>query len=163
MLSTLIMVLLALLQGDTVPPKPLLLLNGTAHLGEGVIIPHAALAIAGDSISLLGDARVLRIDKSYYRIANVYGQHIYPARLIAASAAASRAAEGHPSVPIGEDQMLIPRLLTQKDHALRLGAPATLLVTDTPMSHETPPQVQRAFVAGQEVALPDSPAQTCRP
>lgn len=138
------------------PPKPVLLLNATVHLADSITIPNAALAIAGDSISLLGDARVLRIDKAYYEIVDAFGQHIYPGQIVASGDSHSALPRNTPSVSLDRGRVLIPRRVTKKDNLLREGARATLIVTDTLMADDTHPRVLRAFVAGRAVALPDS-------
>ena len=136
------------------PDKPSLLLNATVHLGDGSTIPNAALAISGDTISLLGDARVLRIDPSYFDITKLYGTHVYPGRIISGlrqptyqPAFAKRLA-----VPLAGDSVLVPQLLTEQP--LRTGSIATLVVADTLLSETTAPHVLHAFVRGQAVALP---------
>ena len=152
------LILLILLPKEVQEPKPLLLLNGTVHLGDGTTISNAALAIAGDSISLLGDARVLRMDMTHFEVVGVFGNHIYPAQVFQLSDSIAHEVSHSLAVPLNRHQVLAPRQRTKKTFRLQEGMPATLLVTDTLMAEDTRPQVLRAFVTGQAVALPDSSA-----
>lgn len=152
----LITLLLTLLPPVFQSPKPVLLLNGTVHLAEGSTIPNAALAIAGDSISLLGDARGLRINKAYYEVVDAFGQHIYPGQIVASEDSSLLAVDNTLLVSLYRGRVLIPRHVASIDHSLREGARATLIVTDTLIAANTRPRVLRAFVAGQAIALPDS-------
>ena len=154
----LVIALLVLLPEVPQPPKPTLLLNGTVHLGNGTTIPNAALAITGDSISLLGDARVLRMDMTYFDVIGVFGSHIYPAQVVPSSDLPTGGAANAFSIPLDSGQRLVPRPVTKKKFRLREGMPATLIVTDTLMADDTRPQVLWAFMKGQVVVLPDSSA-----
>ncbi len=59
-------------------PISILFQGATIHTENG-IIENGVFGIRGDSIVLVGDARVVRIDKSAYeKIVNVEGKHIYP-------------------------------------------------------------------------------------
>lgn len=59
-------------------PKSILFQGAIIHTENG-IIENGVLGIRGDSIVLVGDARVVRIDKSAYeQILDVQGQHIFP-------------------------------------------------------------------------------------
>lgn len=156
MLKLLLISLLALLTtvSDERPKKPTLLLNATVHLGDGSEIPNAALAISGDTISLLGDARRLRIDPSYYEVVKLYSTHVYPARVIHRLAQPAYQPEfaQRLSVSVSGDSVLVPQLLTKK--LLQTGSTATIIVTDTLLSETTAPHLLHAFVRGQAVALP---------
>ena len=59
--------------------KTILLLNGTAHLGNGNVIENSAIAFSNGKITLAADATLIRIDKNAFdTIINVAGKHIYP-------------------------------------------------------------------------------------
>ncbi|MBL4734606.1 MAG: amidohydrolase family protein, partial [Flavobacteriales bacterium] len=59
--------------------KTILFLNGTAHLGNGEVIENAAIAFKGSKLSLVADARLIRIDKSAFdTIIEIPGKHVYP-------------------------------------------------------------------------------------
>jgi len=64
--------------------KPVLLLNPTVYTGGGEVYENAALAFEGEAITLLADARLIRIDMSAYDVVEAYGLHVYPARLVEA-------------------------------------------------------------------------------
>ena len=64
--------------------KPVVLLNGTAHLGNGTVMEHAAIGMEGGKITFVADARTLRLDPEAVHIIDVTGKHIYPG-LIAAN------------------------------------------------------------------------------
>lgn len=60
-------------------PKSILIINGTAHLGTGEVIPNSVIGIRDGKISLVGDATVIRIDRSAYsEVIDAGGKHIYP-------------------------------------------------------------------------------------
>src|SRR5687767_11041585 len=46
--------------------KNILLMNGTAHLGNGKVIENSAVAFKDGKITLVADATVIRIDKTAY-------------------------------------------------------------------------------------------------
>lgn len=59
--------------------KKILLLNGTAHLGNGTVIENAAIGFEKGKLTLVGDARVIRINPAAWdTIIRVEGKHIYP-------------------------------------------------------------------------------------
>ena len=158
----LVALLLVLFQQAPQSPKPVLLLNGTVHLGDGTTIPNAALAIASDSISLLGDARMLRIDKAYYEIVDAFSLHIYPGQVVVHPSLVGEPTEtGNLPVLLDSGLVLVPQLHTGEGYQLQEGAPATLLVTDIALTADTQPHVRYAFVKGRAVALPDSSAHHC--
>jgi len=59
--------------------KPVLLLNPTVHTGSSEVYENAALAFEGENITLLADARLIRLDLSAYEVVKAYGLHVYPA------------------------------------------------------------------------------------
>ena len=58
--------------------KPILLLNGTAHLGDGKVIANAAIGFENGRLSLVADATTIRLDKSKFEIIDCSGKQIYP-------------------------------------------------------------------------------------
>jgi imidazolonepropionase-like amidohydrolase len=59
--------------------KSVLILNGTAHLGNGKIIKNAAISFENGKLTLVEDATRIKIDFSKYdTIIKVSGKHIYP-------------------------------------------------------------------------------------
>jgi imidazolonepropionase-like amidohydrolase len=59
--------------------KSILLMNGIAHLGNGNIIENSVIAFAAGKLTMVADARVVKIDpKAFDTIINVQGKHIYP-------------------------------------------------------------------------------------
>lgn len=66
-----------------VPAKPqtkrILLMNGTAHIGNGKVIENSAIGLKNGKISLVADATTIRIDMTQYdTVINVSGKHVYP-------------------------------------------------------------------------------------
>ncbi len=59
--------------------KPVLLMNASVHQGNGEVIENAALAFDTGKITLLADARVIRLDMRAFEVIDAYGSHIYPA------------------------------------------------------------------------------------
>ncbi|NUM51619.1 MAG: amidohydrolase family protein [Flavobacteriales bacterium] len=56
-----------------------LIKNATAHLGNGHIIENSVIAFEDGKITLIGDARVVRLDMSTYnRVIDGTGKHVYP-------------------------------------------------------------------------------------
>ncbi len=59
--------------------KHTLLMNGTAHIGNGIIIENSYIAIKDDKIELVADARTMRIDITKFdTVINISGKHVYP-------------------------------------------------------------------------------------
>jgi imidazolonepropionase-like amidohydrolase len=59
--------------------KRVLLSNGIAHLGNGVVLENSLIAFSDGKIELVADARVTKIDISKFDTTiNLYGKHIYP-------------------------------------------------------------------------------------
>lgn len=60
-------------------PQAVLLLNGTAHIGNGSVIQNSAIALRGGKIDFVADATTIRIDQSAFdTIINIAGKHVYP-------------------------------------------------------------------------------------
>src|SRR4051812_14010054 len=56
-----------------------LVMNGTAHLGNGQVIQNSVLGFDKGKLTLVGDATTVRIDKSAYkRTIDATGKQIYP-------------------------------------------------------------------------------------
>lgn len=59
--------------------KSILLLNGTAHIGNGKVIPRSAIAFEQGKITMVLDAFDARMDSSIYdTIIHIDGKHVYP-------------------------------------------------------------------------------------
>jgi imidazolonepropionase-like amidohydrolase len=59
--------------------KSILLMNGTAHLGNGQVIENSVVGFKDGKITLVGDARLVRIDKAAWDTTiNCSGKQIYP-------------------------------------------------------------------------------------
>lgn len=58
--------------------KPILLMNGIAHLGNGQIINNSAIGFEKGKLTMVADATVVRIDMAKYEVINVEGMHVYP-------------------------------------------------------------------------------------
>ncbi len=58
--------------------KPLILYGGTAHIGDGRVIEHAAIGIENGIITFVADATTIRIDTNKASVIDVTGQQVYP-------------------------------------------------------------------------------------
>lgn len=59
--------------------KSVLILNATAHLGNGEIIENSAIGFVDGKINLVADARVIRLGEGAYDITiDAAGKHVYP-------------------------------------------------------------------------------------
>ncbi|MBL4652651.1 MAG: amidohydrolase family protein [Flavobacteriales bacterium] len=69
-------------QVPTPTPKQtnkVLILNAVAHLGNGKVIENSAIAFENGKITLVADARTIKLDMAYYdEIIHAEGKHIYP-------------------------------------------------------------------------------------
>lgn len=56
-----------------------LILNATAHLGNGQVIPNSAIGFDHGKLTLVADATVIRLDRSAYKtVIDGHGKHVYP-------------------------------------------------------------------------------------
>ena len=59
--------------------KSILIMNATAHLGNGKVIENSAIGFANGKINLVADPTVIRLAKDAYDITiNASGKHVYP-------------------------------------------------------------------------------------
>lgn len=59
--------------------KSILLMNGTCHVGNGTVIENSVVGFKDGIITLVGDATVIRIDKTAWDTTiNCFGKHVYP-------------------------------------------------------------------------------------
>lgn len=58
--------------------QPVLLLGGTAHLGNGEVIENAAVAFKQGKITMVGKASGVGQDTSGYEVIHIEGKHVYP-------------------------------------------------------------------------------------
>ncbi|HET6226920.1 MAG TPA: amidohydrolase family protein [Bacteroidia bacterium] len=59
--------------------KSILIMNATAHLGNGTVIQNSAIGIRNGKIDLVADATTARIAKSTYdEVIDASGKHVYP-------------------------------------------------------------------------------------
>ncbi|HTF04238.1 MAG TPA: amidohydrolase, partial [Bacteroidia bacterium] len=59
--------------------KSILLMNGICHVGNGTVIENSLVGFKDGVITLVGDATVIRIDKSAWDTTiNCAGKHVYP-------------------------------------------------------------------------------------
>jgi len=62
--------------------RPIALMNGIIHIGNGEVIENGILTIHDGKISSVGDARVVKIDLTDYEVINVSGKHVYPGLIL---------------------------------------------------------------------------------
>lgn len=65
-------------QPAPIQDKPILLMNGFAHLGNGEVIENSVIAFENGKITMVADAQVVRIDPSKYEVVSISGKHVYP-------------------------------------------------------------------------------------
>lgn len=59
--------------------KSILILNGTAHLGNGTVLENSAVGFKDGKITLVADARLIRLAEGEYDITiDAAGKHVYP-------------------------------------------------------------------------------------
>jgi imidazolonepropionase-like amidohydrolase len=81
--TTTILAALAATAQNPAPAPPqkeaILILNATAHLGNGQVIPNAAIGFRDGKITLVADATVIRVDRTAYPvIIDAFGKQVYP-------------------------------------------------------------------------------------
>jgi len=62
--------------------KPILLMNGTAHIGNGEVIENSVVAFENGKITMVADARVVRLDMSRFEVVSIEGKHVYPGLIL---------------------------------------------------------------------------------
>lgn len=83
MLATLMLGTSTLLQAQQTPAnkqtKSVLILNATAHIGDGTVIENSAIGFKDGKITLIADARTIRLAADAYDTTiNAGGKHVYP-------------------------------------------------------------------------------------
>lgn len=83
MLATLMLSASTLLQAQQTPAnkqtKSVLILNATAHIGDGTVIENSAIGFKDGKITLIADARTIRLAADAYDTTiNAEGKHVYP-------------------------------------------------------------------------------------
>lgn len=59
--------------------ESILLMNVTAHIGNGNVIDNAVVGFENGKITLVADAKTIRLKKdSYAKVIDGYGKHVYP-------------------------------------------------------------------------------------
>src|SRR4051812_1813764 len=59
--------------------ESVIIMNVTAHLGNGQVIDNAAIAFENGKLTIVGDAKAMRLDMSKYKkVINAAGKHVYP-------------------------------------------------------------------------------------
>lgn len=58
--------------------KPILLIGGVAHIGNGQVIQNSAIGFDKGKITLVADATAGNINQAGYEIININGKHVYP-------------------------------------------------------------------------------------
>ncbi len=89
-LATLFIAVFSMAQQNPTPApkqtKSVLIMNATAHIGNGEVIENSAISFADGKIGMVADARVIRFDMTKFdTIINAYGMHVYPGFIAANS------------------------------------------------------------------------------
>jgi len=82
-LATLFFAVFSIAQQNPTPAprqtKSVLIMNATAHIGNGEVIENSAISFADGKIGMVADARVIRFDMTKFdTIIQAYGMHVYP-------------------------------------------------------------------------------------
>ena len=62
--------------------RPILLLNGVAHLGNGKVIQNSAIGFENGKITMVVDATLARFDMRKFEVINILGKHVYPGLIV---------------------------------------------------------------------------------
>jgi imidazolonepropionase-like amidohydrolase len=63
------------------PPQKesVIIMNGTAHLGNGLVIENSVIAFENGKLTVVADAKTIKLDMSRFsKKIDAYGKHIYP-------------------------------------------------------------------------------------
>ncbi len=59
--------------------ESVIIMNATAHLGNGQVIENAVIAFENGKLTLVADARIIKLDMSKYKsVIHAEGKHVYP-------------------------------------------------------------------------------------
>jgi imidazolonepropionase-like amidohydrolase len=59
--------------------EPILILNATAHLGNGQVVSNACIGFESGKITLIGDGTLIKYDATRYKkVIDAKGKHVYP-------------------------------------------------------------------------------------
>jgi len=58
--------------------KPVALMNGYAHIGNGQVIQNSIITFDKGKIMMVADATVVRMDLSGFEVIDIAGKHVYP-------------------------------------------------------------------------------------
>jgi len=72
---------------EPAPPhtKPVALMNGVIHVGNGEVFENGILIFREGKITSVGDARRVKIDLTGYDVYHIAGKHVYPGLIVANS------------------------------------------------------------------------------
>ena len=62
--------------------RPILIINATAHVGNGQKIESSLIAIENGIITQIGPRHRLRVDVARYELIDAYGKHVYPGLIL---------------------------------------------------------------------------------
>lgn len=129
--------------------KPVLLLNPTVYTGSGEVYENAALAIEDGKISMLADARTIRLDLSAYEVVKAFGLFVYPASLV--ETLPENSSPSTYFILLADENYLLTA--ADKTSALLIppiqeGADATFIVTEDAID-ENEPLIRFLVVKGQ--------------
>lgn len=59
--------------------EAVIIMNATAHIGNGQVIDNANIAFENGKLTIVGDARTMKLDMTKYKsVINAFGKHVYP-------------------------------------------------------------------------------------
>lgn len=62
--------------------KPIAVMNGTVHVGNGTVIPQGIVTFDKGKITTVADATTVRIDLTGYQVIDATGKHLYPGLIL---------------------------------------------------------------------------------
>ena len=83
LLSLLLLLAVTALQAQNPAPapaqqRPIALMNGVAHLGNGQVIQNAVVTFRDGKLETVADAATVRLNLDGYEVINIEGKHVYP-------------------------------------------------------------------------------------
>jgi len=120
--------------------QPVLLMNASVYKGNGEVIKNAALAFQDGYITLLADARLIRLDMRAFEVVEASGLHIYPAVLTSKKVNATSVLDSLYYAPLETEAAGIIAA-AKRTEATRLplleeGASATFVVTQEALADD---------------------------
>lgn len=129
---------------------PVILMNGVAHLGNGEVIENSAIAFDNGLITLVGDARLIRLDLSKFEVIDAAGQHIYPGVILPVTTLGLEDTNEIRPSPNIHDDGFNPEIRSLEAYQIDTGVQATLRQHGILFAQPTP---QGGVIAGASAVV----------